>query len=64
VKLKQIEHRWDGAYPVLKPKNLWPDYELTPGVFYTNGLETAAASLETNAVSALNAANRVQNYLT
>jgi glycine/D-amino acid oxidase-like deaminating enzyme len=60
----QIEHHWDGAYPVLKPKNLWPDYELTPGVFYANGLETSAASLETNAVSALNTAHRVQEYLT
>ncbi|MDR2538361.1 MAG: FAD-dependent oxidoreductase, partial [Bifidobacteriaceae bacterium] len=63
-RIDQTEHHWNGAYPVLKPKNLWPDYQLAPKVFYCNGLETAAASLETNAVSAFNVANLCKVRLT
>jgi prenylcysteine oxidase/farnesylcysteine lyase len=50
------QYHWDGAYPVLDPENPWPRVRLANNIYYTNGFETAAASIEVNAVAARNTA--------
>ncbi|MDR1033872.1 MAG: FAD-dependent oxidoreductase [Bifidobacteriaceae bacterium] len=53
----KIEWHWQGAYPVLTPTDNWQKVQLTDGLYYVNGFESAAASIETNMVAARNATN-------
>jgi prenylcysteine oxidase/farnesylcysteine lyase len=52
---------WVGAYPKLIPSNPWPSFRLQKNLYYCNGFETAAASMETNAVAAWNIADLIES---
>jgi hypothetical protein len=57
-------HVWPGAYPVLTPGIKHLPFELAPGLYFANALETIAGSIEVEAVSGANAANLCADYLT
>lgn len=44
------------AYPEYNPPDEFPDFELAPGLFYLNSVESGASAIEIMAVSARNAA--------
>jgi protoporphyrinogen oxidase len=56
-------HIWRGAYPVLTPGIAHLPFELNPGLYFANALETVAGSLEVETVGGTNAANLAANYL-
>ncbi|MDR2380427.1 MAG: FAD-dependent oxidoreductase [Bifidobacteriaceae bacterium] len=56
-------HPWRGAYPVLTPALEHLPFELHPGLYFANALETIAGSIEVEAVSGTNAANLCAHYL-
>lgn len=58
------EHVWAGAYPVLGTNVQHVPFELQPGLYFANAFETAAGSIEVEAVGGVNAANLAGDYLT
>jgi prenylcysteine oxidase/farnesylcysteine lyase len=50
---------WRGAYPVLRPAVEPPPFKLAQGLYYVNGFESAASTLELDAVAAYNTAGLV-----
>jgi hypothetical protein len=54
---------WRGAYPVLKPGIEHLPFELHPGLYFANALETIAGSIEVETVGGTNAANLAAEYL-
>ncbi|MDR2454800.1 MAG: FAD-dependent oxidoreductase [Bifidobacteriaceae bacterium] len=56
-------HRWRGAYPVLTPGIEHLPFELRPGLYFANALETIAGSIEVEAVSGASAAALCAQYL-
>ena len=54
---------WPGAYPVLKPGIQHVPFELAPGLYYGCAFETAAGSIEVEAVGGTNAAGLAADYL-
>ncbi|MDR1266700.1 MAG: NAD(P)-binding protein [Propionibacteriaceae bacterium] len=54
---------WKGAYPVLAPGVEAAAFLLAPGVAYTNGLESAASSVDLATVAGYNAAGLVLQHL-
>ncbi|MDR0594554.1 MAG: FAD-dependent oxidoreductase [Bifidobacteriaceae bacterium] len=56
-------HTWPGAYPVLTPGLEHLPFELNPGLYFANALETIAGSIEVEAVSGANAAKACARYL-
>jgi prenylcysteine oxidase/farnesylcysteine lyase len=56
-------HVWRGAYPVLTPGIKHLPFELNPGLYFANALETIAGSIEVETVSGVNAANLCEAYL-
>jgi hypothetical protein len=57
-------HVWRGAYPILTPGIKHLPFELSPGLYFANALETIAGSIEVETVSGVNAANLCAEYLT
>ncbi|MDR0501199.1 MAG: hypothetical protein LBG97_08190, partial [Coriobacteriales bacterium] len=57
-------HVWRGAYPILTPNLKHLPFELSPGFYFANALETVAGSIEVETVSGANAANLCIDYLT
>lgn len=51
------------AYPQFHPPEQYAPFRLAHGLFYGNALENAASCMEISAVSAMNSALLVQNYL-
>lgn len=58
------EHVWAGAYPVLNTNVQHVPFELQPGLYFANAFETAAGSIEVEAVGGINAAHLAGDYLT
>lgn len=56
----QLHQEWK-AYTVLSPMKEWPDFEISEGLYY---IKSAVSTMETEAVSARNAANLSIEYLT
>ena len=54
---------WRGAYPVLSPGIVHVPFTLAPGLFYACAFETAAGSVEVEAVGGTNAALLAIDYL-
>lgn len=54
---------WPGAYPVLSPDIEHVPFEILPGLYFANAFETAAGSIEVEAVSGVNAARVAAHYL-
>jgi prenylcysteine oxidase/farnesylcysteine lyase len=54
---------WRGAYPVLTPGIKHLPFELSPGLYFANALETIAGSMEVETVGGTNAANLAVEYL-
>jgi prenylcysteine oxidase / farnesylcysteine lyase len=50
-----LEHCWKAAYPVFKPVTNLPPSRIDKGLFYVNAVEPSVSSMETSALSALNA---------
>lgn len=44
------------AYPRLHPVSDWPPFRLAPGLYYTNAMESAVSTMETEAIAARNVA--------
>ena len=58
------EHVWRGAYPVLTTDVEHVPFRIQPGLYFANAFETAAGSVEVEAVSAINAANiQIDDFL-
>jgi prenylcysteine oxidase/farnesylcysteine lyase len=57
------EHLWRGAYPVLRPGIDHLPFELAPGLYFANALETIAGSIEVETVGGINAANLCADYV-
>lgn len=57
------EHVWAGAYPKLGTQVQHVPFELVPGLYFANAFETAAGSIEVEAVSGANAAGLAEEYL-
>lgn len=53
----ETEYVWRGAYPVLTTDVVHVPFKIQPGLYFANAFETAAGSVEVEAVSAINAAN-------
>ena len=51
------EFVWRGAYPILTTKVEHVPFKIQPGLYYACAFETAAGSVEVEAVSAINTAN-------
>ncbi|KNC52871.1 uncharacterized protein AMSG_09026 [Thecamonas trahens ATCC 50062] len=49
-------YRWR-AYPKLRPSPTWARFEIAPRLYYINAFESAVSCMETQAISARNAAN-------
>jgi hypothetical protein len=60
---KTYVHVWRGAYPVLTPGIEHLPFELAPGLYFANALETIAGSIEVETVGGANAANLCAEYL-
>lgn len=58
------EHVWAGAYPVLNTRVSHVPFEIKPGLYFANAFETAAGSIEVEAVGGVNAAHLAADYLT
>lgn len=54
---------WPGAYPVLTPGIGHAPFALARGLFYANAFETAAGSIEVEAVGGANVAGLTADYL-
>jgi len=50
-----LEHCWEAAYPVFKPVTDLPPTRIDKHLLYANALESGVSSMETSALSALNA---------
>ena len=50
-----LEHCWEAAYPVFKPVTKLPPTRIDKRLLYINAVESAVSSMETSALSALNA---------
>jgi prenylcysteine oxidase/farnesylcysteine lyase len=50
------------AYPYLEPTPIWPEFEILPGLFYLNAMESAVSCMETEAVAGKNVAVLVNAY--
>ena len=59
----QAEHDWR-AYPVFQAPEQYAPFELAPGLYYGNALESAASAMEVSAVAAANSALLVHEHLT
>ena len=53
----ETEYVWRGAYPILTTDVEHVPFKIQPGLYFANAFETAAGSVEVEAVSAINAAN-------
>ncbi|HEY6333679.1 MAG TPA: FAD-dependent oxidoreductase, partial [Blastocatellia bacterium] len=51
------------AYPSLSAAAVWPAFELAPGLYYPNAMESAVSTIETEAVAARNVAGLLMNGL-
>ncbi|GII52738.1 hypothetical protein Pth03_11270 [Planotetraspora thailandica] len=61
-----VHEVWRGswsAYPVLTPRRPMPSFELAPGLYCVNAMESAASTMEHEAVAAWNVAGLVQRHL-
>ena len=58
-----FDHSWSAAYPVFKPIQKVPDMVLDDNLFYLNGIESAASSLETSAFAAQNSVQALKESL-
>jgi prenylcysteine oxidase/farnesylcysteine lyase len=54
---------WKGAYPVLTPETEGTPFLLAPGLYYANGFESAASTVELAAVAGYNVAGLALNQL-
>ena len=52
-----VQRREWAAYPVLTPNSDFAPFELSPGLYYVNSIETAASALEMSAIAAKNVVN-------
>jgi prenylcysteine oxidase/farnesylcysteine lyase len=50
-----LEHRWKAAYPIFKPVTKLPLTRIDKRLMYVSALEPSVSSMETSALSALNA---------
>lgn len=50
-----LEHCWKAAYPVFKPVTKLPSTRIDKRFMYVNAVESSVSSMETSALSALNA---------
>ena len=50
-----LDHRWKAAYPVFKPISKLPPTRLDKRLMYLNAMEPSVSSMETSALSAINA---------
>jgi prenylcysteine oxidase / farnesylcysteine lyase len=50
------------AYPVLSATAVWPAFELAPGLYYPNAMESAVSTIETEAVAARNVAGLLKTF--
>jgi hypothetical protein len=63
-KVHEIQtHVWRGAYPVLTPGIRHLPFQIIPGLYFANALETMVSLLELETISGTNAANLCANYL-
>lgn len=53
----ETEFVWRGAYPIVRPGVKHVPFKIQPGLYFANAFETAAGSIEVEAVSAVNATN-------
>src|SRR5204862_305734 len=50
-----LEHTWKAAYPIFKPVTKLPPTQIDEQLMYVSALEPSVSSMETSALSALNA---------
>ena len=55
-------HLWD-AYPVLNPTSCWPPFVPQEGFVYVNAMESMVSCMETEIISAKNAALYINDFL-
>ncbi|WP_330633565.1 prenylcysteine lyase family protein [Halocatena halophila] len=53
---------WE-AYPVYEPPLLWPPFQLDHGIYYTNAMESAISSMETEVMGSRNVVNLLSRRL-
>jgi len=53
--VRVLEHCWKAAYPVFRPLPRLPPTRIDERLMYVNAIEPAVSSMETSALSALNA---------
>lgn len=58
-----LDFIWEGAYPVLTPGIEHVPFEIQPGLYYACAFETAAGSIEVEAVGGVNAGKLASRYL-
>ncbi len=58
-----LQHSWKAAYPIFKPINKIPPTRLDERLMYTGSVESAVSSMETAALSALNAVKMMKTDL-
>jgi prenylcysteine oxidase/farnesylcysteine lyase len=56
-----LDHTWTAAYPIFKPIQKIPPTCLDNKLFYLNSIESAASSLETSALAALNSIKTIKH---
>ena len=54
-----FEHNWKAAYPIFNPLEKIPQTRLDKRLIYLNSAEAAVSSMETSALSALNAVRMI-----
>ena len=59
-----LQHCWTAAYPKFKPIAKLPPSRLDEWLIYVNSIEPSVSSMETSALSALNAVKMIRNDLT
>jgi prenylcysteine oxidase/farnesylcysteine lyase len=56
---EQYEHRWPGAYPVLRPVQEFTPFRLGDSIYYSNAFESVSSTIEVNQIPARNVAQLV-----
>ena len=59
----RVDWNASGAYTVLDPTESWPPFQLAPGLFYLNAMESPVSCMETQIIAAKNAQLLTERFL-